>query len=79
MDSRALNASEPIDWDTKERTEVGFVETGTLFDFELDCTTGRLRAKTPVMDVDLMTVDPPWVAKHDTDEACRERGFDPEF
>ena len=79
VDTRALNASDPIDWDTKQRTSAGFVESGILFDFELDCTTGRLRAQTPVVDFDVMTVDPPWVAKHKTDEACREHGFDPEF
>lgn len=79
VDARGLNANDPIDWTTKETTTAGFVESGILFDFELDCTTGQLRADTPIFDFDVMTVDPPWVAKHQTDEACRQHGFNPEF
>ena len=79
VDARALNPRDPIDWDTKERTATGFRETGIVFDFELDCTTGQLRADTPIFGFNVMTVDEGFVAKHKPDEACERYGWQPQF
>lgn len=76
---RAFDTAEPIDWETMDRTTTGFRQQGILFDVTFDCTTGQFRVETPVGARDVMTADQPWVDKHETDQACKNYGWNPQF
>ncbi len=79
VDVRGFSPSEPINWDKKERTSTGFRDSGIVLGYELDCTTGQVRAETPLFGFNVLTVDEGFVATHKPDEACARYGWDPEF
>lgn len=74
-------SGEPIDWKSEAyTTQTGMVKPGYVVDLYLDCTTGMLSIEVlngPT--VDFRPVSDRAIAIHDPQEACRDRGFDPEF
>jgi hypothetical protein len=72
---------EPIDWDTETyTTQTGMVKPGYVVDFHLDCTSGMIRLEfLNLVTVDYREVSDRAIAVHQPQDACRERGFDPQF
>ena len=70
----------PIDFDAGYRTEDGIYGPGWVWSSDLDCTTGRVTFHFfNKLDVEWRKVSPRAIAIHKPQDACRRRGFEPEF
>ncbi|WP_410765606.1 hypothetical protein [Haloferax sp. DFSO60] len=74
-------SGEPIDWESEAyTTKTGMFKPGYVVDIHLDCTTGMLSFELlngPI--VNFRPVSDRAIAIHDPRDACRNRGFYPEF
>jgi hypothetical protein len=70
----------PIDWENEaEATADGFRRSGRIVTTTLDCTTGMISFEIAGVRRDFRPVSPRAIAVHRPREACRARGFEPEF
>ena len=69
----------PIDWSQLDRTANGMVGRGRLLNILIDCRSGMISFELMGVQRQWRTFSPRALAVHQPQEACRERGFDPEF
>lgn len=74
-------SGQPIDWDAETFTTLtGMVKPGYVVDFYLDCTSGMISLELfNLVTIEYREVSDRAIAVHQPQDACRERGFDPQF
>ncbi len=71
---------EPTDFDTGYQTADGIYGSGYVLTPEINCTTGMVIFHFfNNFEVEWREVSPRAIAVHKPQEACKERGFEPEF
>lgn len=69
----------PIDWSAMDVTPTGMASRGHFVNVLVDCTSGMITLEAFKLQVPFRPLSPRAVAVHKPREACRERGFMPEF
>ncbi|NMF85844.1 hypothetical protein [Nodosilinea sp. P-1105] len=69
----------PIDWDELDITATGMAWRGYVFNTLVDCTTGLISFEVFKQQIPYRPLSPRALAVHRPAEACRDRGFNPEF
>lgn len=70
---------EPTDWSIADLTATGMARRGYVVTLLVNCTTGMISVEVFKQQFDFRVFSPRAIAVHKPREACRERGFEPQF
>ena len=70
---------EPTDWSVADCTAQGMARRGYVVTMLVNCTTGMISVEVFKQEIEFRVFSPRAIAVHKPREACRERGFEPQF
>lgn len=69
----------PTDWTLADTSRAGMAYRGRVVNVLIDCTTGMISFQWFGLELPFRQFSPRALAVHKPRQACRERGFDPQF
>jgi hypothetical protein len=69
----------PTDWSVADNTRSGMAYRGRILNVLVDCTTGMISFQWFGLEKPFRKFSPRALVVHKPREACRERGFEPQF